>query len=421
MLKRLRSAAWVATVLCVVFASNPALADNHAGGPPDEAGPPFSVPDPRSQAAIDALGARLPDVARAYGLSVAGLCALFLSDDTLSVDQSGKLFYVERVFESGPANAPPAEPPAQAPPTTDPVFSRHSRQEANHVIYLDFDGHTTTGTVWNSSYGIDPILSPPYDIDGNTETWSAAELSRIDDVWRIVAEDFSPFDVDVTTEAPPVDWLINSGGGDTQWGVRVVVTDDTFANCGCGGFAYIDSFNWNTDTPVFVFNSSLVGVSEASSHEAGHALGLAHDGTNSVAYYQGHGSGEASWAPLMGASYSRAVTQWSKGEYWQANNNNASANYGRGPDDLVVITTYFRFGYRADDHGNSTATELCSRSQQCDQPDDDFRLGGLVDPRVGRNRSSPAEPRACGSGSGGRRPRWVEFGQQPRIRHRRHR
>ncbi len=140
--------------------------------------------------------------------------------------------------------------------------------------------------MWNSSYGIDPILSPPYDIDGNTETWSAAELSRIDDVWRIVAEDFSPFDVDVTTEAPPVDWLINSGGGDTQWGVRVVVTDDTFANCGCGGFAYIDSFNWNTDTPVFVFNSSLVGVSEASSHEAGHALGLAHDGTNSVAYYQ---------------------------------------------------------------------------------------------------------------------------------------
>ncbi len=58
----------------------------------------------------------------------------------------------------------------------------------------------------------------------------------------------------------------------------------------------------------------------------------------------------------MGASYSRAVTQWSKGEYWQANNNNASANYGRGPDDLVVITTYFGFGYRADDHGNSTAT-----------------------------------------------------------------
>ena len=65
--------------------------------------------------------------------------------------------------------------------------------------------------------------------------------------------------------------LRRSGGGDTEWGIRVVVTDDTWAGCGCGGHAYIGSFDDGADEPVFVYNSSLAGVAEASSHEVGHA------------------------------------------------------------------------------------------------------------------------------------------------------
>ena len=122
---------------------------------------------------------------------------------------------------------------------------------------------------------------------------------------------------------------------------------------GCGGHAYINSFNSSVDTPVFVYNSSLLGVAEASSHEVGHSVGLAHDGAPGTTYYRGHGSGEQSWAPIMGVGYYEAVTQWSKGEYYGATNSTSSGNYGKGPDDLAVITTYYGFGYRADDHSDS--------------------------------------------------------------------
>lgn len=38
--------------------------------------------------------------------------------------------------------------------------------------------------------------------DGSPSTWSAAELADIVAIWRSVAEDFAPFDVDITTEDP---------------------------------------------------------------------------------------------------------------------------------------------------------------------------------------------------------------------------
>ncbi|MFM8251777.1 MAG: zinc-dependent metalloprotease family protein, partial [Planctomycetota bacterium] len=237
---------------------------------------------------------------------------------------------------------------------TVPAFS--SLPGANHTIYLDFDGHVTTGTSWNSSYGVTSINSPAYSTDTDTANFSSSELATIERVYRRVAEDFAPFQVNVTTVEPVVDDLLKSGSTDTRWGVRAVITKDVAFNCGCGGIAYIDSFNWSSDTPVFVFNTGEVGVAEAASHEVGHSLGLSHDGTATAGYYQGHGTGATSWAPIMGVGYYVNVSQWDKGEYFGSNNNGAGANYNKGPDDLAIITSYNGFSYKADAVGNSLAT-----------------------------------------------------------------
>ena len=76
---------------------------------------------------------------------------------------------------------------------------------APRVIYLDFTGHSTSGTNWNSSYsGGNPIVSAPFSIDADANALSDHELTFIRNVWRRVAEDFAPFSVDVTTQDPGV-------------------------------------------------------------------------------------------------------------------------------------------------------------------------------------------------------------------------
>jgi hypothetical protein len=82
-----------------------------------------------------------------------------------------------------------------------------------------------------------------------------------------------------------------------------------------------------------------VGV--ATSHEIGLNFGLSPDGTATTGYY----SGAAPWAPIMGASYYQPVTQWSKGEYAGAN---------QQQDDLAIIANGAPL--RTDDHGNTAAT-----------------------------------------------------------------
>jgi hypothetical protein len=232
----------------------------------------------------------------------------------------------------------------------DQTFALHSVPGASKVIYLDFDGHTTSGTEWNDEFnGGEDFTTPAFNYEG-TSSFSDAEKERIQGIWMRVAEDYAPFDVDVTTEDPGVAALMRSGESDEQWGVRVAIggnSSDWFAE-GAGGVAYLASFAWDSDTPTFVFPENLANgekyTAEAVSHEAGHTLNLVHDGSDFVEYYAGHGSGATAWAPIMGVGYYSELVQWSKGEYPSANNNE---------DDLAIITGDNGFGYRTDDHGDS--------------------------------------------------------------------
>lgn len=241
------------------------------------------------------------------------------------------------------------------------AFSLHSKADAAHVIFLDFDGHVTRGTDMNRYYaGGKDIVSPAYDRDGNASSFSDAELVEIEHIWQRVGEDFAPFNVDVTTEEPDIERLRKTDANDTQWGIRIVVSAyqgwlTPYIGKTVGGVTLVGSFTWNSDTPGFVFNIGEVAAADTISHETGHGLGLSHAGTGKLnadgsltifsEYYYGHGSGETGWAPIMGAGFAKNLSQWSQGEY--PNAYPAIGTYYRG-DQLDVITTLNGFGYRQD-------------------------------------------------------------------------
>jgi PKD repeat protein len=318
--------------------------------------PSITLPErAQGERAIGLLGDRLPEVAAWYRMSVPQFTSMLRADRTVWLDRQGRVFYEEQV------RLPPQTTTAATSTTSaatalaplDQTFKLHSRAGAKRTIYLNFVGATLTGTAWNNSAGQTTITALPFDLDGVPYSFSATELERIQYIWQRVAEDFSAFDVDVTTEAPAPDRITRSGSTDETFGTVALITKRTFYNCSCGGVAYLTSFDDVGDyyKPALVFYDALGSgnekyVADATSHEVGHNLGLNHDGTSTVGYYQGHGSGATGWAPIMGVGYYQALVQWSKGEYADANNKQ---------DDYVVMQSS-GLSARPDDHGNTTAS-----------------------------------------------------------------
>lgn len=218
-----------------------------------------------------------------------------------------------------------------------PILS--SRPTASSVIFLDFDGQTVNGTSWN-------YAGPLY------LGASGLNSTQITDVFNRVAEDYRPFNVNITTDstkffAAPV---ANR--------MRVIITVNYEWYGSAGGVAFVGSFTWGDNTPCFVF-SSLLGynvknISEATSHEAGHTLGLYHQARydascNKISdYHSGAGTGEIGWAPIMGVGYYQNMTLWNNGP-----NSYGCTNY---QSDLSIITTSNGFTYRTDDHAGTFAS-----------------------------------------------------------------
>ena len=75
----------------------------------------------------------------------------------------------------------------------------HSNPSASDALYLDFDGHFEP--VWGSYSN---LTTPSYDVDGDTSTFTDGELANIGTIWAAVAEDYAPFNLDVTTVRPAV-------------------------------------------------------------------------------------------------------------------------------------------------------------------------------------------------------------------------
>jgi len=230
------------------------------------------------------------------------------------------ILLVAAILTAGTANAAP---------------TLNSYPTATATLFMDFDGHDVNSSMWN--YGTPFSCLPATMTD-----------AQITEAFNRVAEDFRPFNINVTTD------LAKFLAAPISQRIRIVVTPTSAWYAGVAGIAYVTSFTWGDDTPAFVFSDRLGNnakkVAEAVSHESGHTLGLYHQSsytttcTLNSAYHTGAGTGETSWGPIMGNVASRNATQW---------------NFGPTPngcsylqDNLSVITTTNGFGYRPDDYAD---------------------------------------------------------------------
>lgn len=236
-----------------------------------------------------------------------------------------------------------------------PVYNSYPTAQA--TIFLDFDGQIVEGTSWNTG---DAIVCEP----------SGLNNTQITEVFNRVAEDYRPFDLNITTD--PAKYL--AAPVDKRMRVIITVTSSWYGPA--GGVSFTGSFTWGDDTPCFVFSALLnyntKNIAEAVAHEAGHTLGLFHQASYDAncnitsEYNYGLGSGQTGWAPIMGVGYYRNFTLW----------NNGPTPYGCSSlqNDLAVITTNNGFGYRADDYPSTIGTAL-----PISMTNNQFQFSGVIE------------------------------------------
>lgn len=240
-------------------------------------------------------------------------------EDGDSADTAQAATDPQYVPQTHPTNGP-------YPPSQNGIVPLESLPGASAVVFLDFEGGPGPWVGWGN------FAAQPANVSN----------AQIKEVWQRVAEDFQPFNINITTNRA----VFEAAPRNSRQ--RVIVTPTNTAAPGAGGVAVIGSFNSTSDQVCWAFYTSGKASAEAISHEVGHTLGLSHDGKGSEGYYGGHGNDPVGWAPIMGVGYYKNLSQWSKGEY---------AGATQTEDDLRIITNNNNtVRYRADDYGATFAT-----------------------------------------------------------------
>ncbi|HBO44272.1 MAG TPA: hypothetical protein DD670_10130, partial [Planctomycetaceae bacterium] len=218
----------------------------------------------------------------------------------------------------------------------------HGYLAAPAAIYIDFDGDSTTGTVY-----------APYDIDGNPSMFNVTEQANIVECWRQVSAFFAMFDVDVTTNKSvvtvgdplkkPTAWMVMSP--DVSNGVSSVGAFPNTSSRSYGAGSY-------TTTRITVIP-----------HEIGHNFGHWHTSeynTLGVKTKEYSGQLDPLHGPIMGIDYVGVVQKWTR---WHRSRNNLNEPDPRTiQDDLTVIANKLRAygggddGYRPDDFGGTAGS-----------------------------------------------------------------
>lgn len=207
-------------------------------------------------------------------------------------------------------------------------------QGAASVIYLAED--TSKIYYWNGTAYVE--MSPGSGGGGGSSTTYPIGIAVSDEVSLLTIGLKNTFRI-------PTDYTVT--------GIKASLVEaptGSWYGAGTLGVGYVTSFTWGDDTPFFVFQqganlNNFSNLIETAKHEIGHPLGLYHQSSYNTStctltnsYHQGFGTGELSWAPVMGWPLNKYANTWS---------------FGPTPngctflqDNLSIITTTNGFGYR---------------------------------------------------------------------------
>lgn len=294
--------------------------------------PAAAADAPNDTAPQKAAVAKYDVAAASSGMSVSKLKKLE-KQNVLQVTDFGAVYFIDPAPHGDLSGLDLKAAPEGAPISGDPTTG--SRPGAPVTVYLDFDGETLNDyNGWAQMNNAESITFAPA-----SATIRAAQA----EIWASVAEDYAPFDVNVTTKRPSDDKLYKTSASDNTYGSHVIIngsyTDVLPSAQGAGGIAFLGATGSYNMSGALVFTEAMgddpKAVAEAASHEAGHNFGLMHDGHPGGVNIPGQGSGEyyapteGVWGPIMGAGYNVPVTQWSNGDYKDATNQE---------NDLAIIT-----------------------------------------------------------------------------------
>ena len=228
---------------------------------------------------------------------------------------------------------------------------RNSLSSGTTQLYLSFSGSVISDPAILANRidgGTGNVIIPAYDSDGDLTTFSVLEVAEIDEIWARVAEDFRPFNVNVTTVAPPslngtAALQINIGGDGAflvlptlGWqGTRGAFADPLLPNV---GFTFPDNIQAGAATYpqhiAFQVSSAIGSLLGLGPHPLYNSFGT------QVAPFDPGGLEEG---PILGAPLNSLRDVWV----------NAADDQGVGslqPDLDLITAPQNTIRYRVDDH-----------------------------------------------------------------------
>lgn len=242
------------------------------------------------------------------------------------------------------------------------VPSLTSNPTAADTLYLDFDGNSSTTDAWATTYA--SYTAAAFDFDGNLADYSPGERLAIQNIWKVISEDYSPFKLKVTTLQPanfndgvayhqvitstlPTSFPGAFGFASNLLGVTFTV--GSYASNGANdnvGFTFASNFSSFQGGVSGTIEADALEQGNTTAHEFGHALGLKHYAST------------AATAPNPPATVAPSALMATPDtglnrEIWTTATNESGAIQ----DDMAIISgSTNTFGYNTDDYGNSIAT-----------------------------------------------------------------